>query len=880
MAGKVNVGTIVATLVADAGRFTGGLKTAQSALGSFTGFVGDAARIAAGAGAAMLGIQAGAAGFRAVGDAAIGMNARLEESELQFETLLGSADKAKAHVAGLFEFAAKTPFETGPIIDASKMLLTFGGEALASKKNLDLVGNAAAIVGKERLPEVAFWFGRAASAIQGGRPFGEAGQNLQQLGVLTAGARDKMEQMQKSGASASEIFGVLTEDFGRFNGAMGKLAGTWGGLTATISDSVQMVAATAFKPLFDALKQGQTVIAEFVQSREFEAWGTSVAGVISRVIERVKSFLGSFSLSSVSTFLTNARDRFYETRDAAVAFFAPLTNAASALLPQVLGVLQQLGPVALGFATALRDAGIAASAQLAPTVASLATTVLPPLLTTFSSLLTVMQGSPETIYALAGAFAAWKIASLGMTFAPLLTALGNIITFAAPIVATMALVAGAFVAGGIAGQVLVDNWSIFFARGQQLAIVFAVQFMATMSKLLADLVPIFEHIPIFGKGIADGFRVAVSAANAGSVAMEARFNALQETASKPFVGLGQSASNFFEGLKGFAAGALPVVQGAFETMKTVGAGALEGVQASLAGIAGPAKSAGEGVAKATEAMTPKLEAVRDAAGNIRIVMTGEQEAFDKVSSLQDMVKGFNDLNPKMQLDTGDVERRLVSVQGGAEEVAKAIEGMKPTMAVAGDVAGVHAAVASLPEPIATRTIVLQAQTSGSPTMPFSEYWQSYAPQVLTTFGHEIGGTAIKLATDISKLLNEGISGGSIAQAQELLAGVRGVSNRFGSATKDLRMRITTATGHGASEMFGKSQSFDYQLRGLGDRLEHAISQLRDPLGRLVEEQRDETEATRSLGRAISSASFGGGVARVSSSALTTATGYRGMMPWR
>src|SRR5574341_2266857 len=87
----------------------------KTALGTALGFAGAQAGIAALSGA-----------FRALGGAVVGTNATLETATLQYETLLQSADAARERVKELFEFAAKTPFETGPIIQADKLLTTFG----------------------------------------------------------------------------------------------------------------------------------------------------------------------------------------------------------------------------------------------------------------------------------------------------------------------------------------------------------------------------------------------------------------------------------------------------------------------------------------------------------------------------------------------------------------------------------------------------------------------------------------------------------------------------------------------------------------------------------------------------------------------------------
>ena len=166
---------------------------------------------------AKLGVQAAiaATAFIAIGaamrkgkEAVFGMNAEIETAEIQFATFLGSTEAAEEKVASLFEFAKTTPFETGPIIKASRQLQVFGGNVLNSDENLRLFGDAAAATSAP-IDNLTFWIGRMYSSIQGGKPFGEAAMRLQELAVMTPEARTQMEELQKSGASAEEVFGVF-----------------------------------------------------------------------------------------------------------------------------------------------------------------------------------------------------------------------------------------------------------------------------------------------------------------------------------------------------------------------------------------------------------------------------------------------------------------------------------------------------------------------------------------------------------------------------------------------------------------------------------------------------------------------------------------------
>lgn len=240
--------------------------------------------------AALGGIAVVAGGFGIAARAAIGMNSTLETSTLQFTTLMGDSEKAEAKVASLFDFAAKTPFETGPIIEASRIMQVFGGDALNTDENLTRIGDTAAAVGAP-IEDIGFWVGRAYAAIQGGQPFGEAAQNLMQMGAVSPQVIAEMNRLKEAGASSDEIFAVLQGHMDGFTGAMESQAGTWEGLKSTIIDNLNMAAATALKPFFDLVKTGMAAVAGWLQSPEVQAGIQSLVEGFTRLIERVSAFV-------------------------------------------------------------------------------------------------------------------------------------------------------------------------------------------------------------------------------------------------------------------------------------------------------------------------------------------------------------------------------------------------------------------------------------------------------------------------------------------------------------------------------------------------------------------------------------------------------------
>lgn len=230
-------------------------KTKQASLG-VGGFGLSLGKVAA-LGAGVFGVTSAlsamtrAAGF--VVSSSIEMNASIEKAALQFETFTGSAETAEAHVRSLFDFAKSTPFESGPIIEASRLMRTFGGDLLDTEANLRLIGDASAATSAP-INELGMWTGRLFAALQGGQPIGEATLRMMELGVVTPQVVTKMRAMREAGASGMEVFAEFQGALGQFTGSMEKQASTWEGLTSTFWESAKIMIANNTVGAFNLLK--------------------------------------------------------------------------------------------------------------------------------------------------------------------------------------------------------------------------------------------------------------------------------------------------------------------------------------------------------------------------------------------------------------------------------------------------------------------------------------------------------------------------------------------------------------------------------------------------------------------------------------------------
>lgn len=191
----------------------------------------------------------------------IGGNIQFEQFQTSFEVLLGSADAAKQRLEDLNKFAAETPFELPEIVQASKLLQTFGGDVLGVGDTLTMVGDMASTA-QRSYADVAVWVARAYSNIQGGRPIGEAAMRLQEMGLMSGEVRTRLDDLADSGADANTMWEAFQESMAFTEGMMAKQAKTMGGLTSTFSDNISMLKRGLFEGLFNAVKpQLEKVIA-------------------------------------------------------------------------------------------------------------------------------------------------------------------------------------------------------------------------------------------------------------------------------------------------------------------------------------------------------------------------------------------------------------------------------------------------------------------------------------------------------------------------------------------------------------------------------------------------------------------------------------------
>lgn len=328
-----------------------------------------------------------AGGLAVAGAAVVGFGiqsaASLEQTQIGFEALLGSAEEADAFIRELQQFAATTPFEFPGLANNTRQLLATS-EALGITREeliptIGTIGDLTAVLGQppESIDRVVRALGQMASrgrvtseemlqlteALPGFQPFQAMAGGL---GLTTTELQD---QISKGLIPAEEGVQALLQGMREFPGAAGAMAEqaqTLNGLLSTFKDTVGIELTNAFQPLIPTIK---TTLAE----------ATPVIGEALGQLAPALSTIAGGVLNSV------------------LDVFAGLTPGLTALLSGIGNLFVQLGPtlgrVAELLSTAFAPIGrllTAVGGALEPilvTLAELAAVILPPLIDIISTVI-------------------------------------------------------------------------------------------------------------------------------------------------------------------------------------------------------------------------------------------------------------------------------------------------------------------------------------------------------------------------------------------------------------------------------------------------------------------------------------------------------------
>lgn len=228
----------------------------------------------------------------------------IDSLKISLDVMLGSKKESAELYADIVKLAKTTPFSLEEVAEQVVKLKAYNIATGDLIPTVTALGNIAAAVGKEKLPQLTLAYGQVATngrlMLTELRQFSEAGVPLIDLISVAYGkTKDEVQKM----ADAHEIsFGMVrkaimaaSEDGGKYAGLMEKISKTVGGEVSNLSDSFTTAKARIGDFFEDTIRSG---------TRQLNGLIDAVAGsnsAISRSIDIVKAVATAFVTYQVAT---------------------------------------------------------------------------------------------------------------------------------------------------------------------------------------------------------------------------------------------------------------------------------------------------------------------------------------------------------------------------------------------------------------------------------------------------------------------------------------------------------------------------------------------------------------------------------------------------
>ena len=261
-------------------QLTGRSRDFGSTLSSSVGLIRQGMLLSVGNFVADLGVRAVGA-IKDIATESIMLADQAERTGVAFRTLLQSRSEATKLQQDIIDLAIRTPFEITELNDYTQRLLAMGVSSQEVLKDLESLGNVAAGVGKEKMPQLILAFGQVSTAtkLTGAelRQFTEAGVPLLDelatvLGRTTQQIRKDISERNIDFSDVRLAFRSLTEDGGKFNNLMTQQSKTLSGQISNLKDNVEQLGVNIGSQLLPAAKEVVGVFSSIVSTlREWTA---------------------------------------------------------------------------------------------------------------------------------------------------------------------------------------------------------------------------------------------------------------------------------------------------------------------------------------------------------------------------------------------------------------------------------------------------------------------------------------------------------------------------------------------------------------------------------------------------------------------------------
>lgn len=283
----------------------------EEKLRRFTQSIDDAARRLATFAAAAATAAAGAAAL--LGRSVVQTTAQFESFQATLETVEGSAEKARASLDWISDFAKKTPFEVEELTRSFVKLRAYGMDPTTGL--LEDLGNASSAMGKSLMDAVEMIADASTGEFERLKEFGiratQAGDQV--TFSWTENGKTLSKTVKKSG---DEITKFIQDRFGaRFSGAMLRQSKTWNGMMSNLSDSwtdfQRRIGEAGF---FEAVKNQLGKVLDFIARLDadgsLDRWAQNLSWAFTMATDAIGSFATRIGrhLATIAGIINNNKD--------------------------------------------------------------------------------------------------------------------------------------------------------------------------------------------------------------------------------------------------------------------------------------------------------------------------------------------------------------------------------------------------------------------------------------------------------------------------------------------------------------------------------------------------------------------------------------------
>lgn len=313
-------------------------------------------------------------GFKALTDSVVGFgksvmdtglqfNRQMENYELAFQNLLGSAEAANDALDAIKADAASTPFDVAGLVSANRLLISTGQSAEEARQVITALGNAVSASGggnvelermAANLQQIAN-VGKATAMDV--RQFAYAGIDI--YGILadyTGLAKDEVQELTVSYDLLTDALKAASEEGGRYAGAMEAYSQTLQGQMDTLADNATQALGVVTEGIHNAMipivGDLASTLDEFTSSVDWDAWSLKVQNAVTGAYGVIKT-LFDFLLKNgkeVISLITGVATAFatwkvVSTVTAAVSTLTAAISSAGGLVAALGAVVSAINPV-------------------------------------------------------------------------------------------------------------------------------------------------------------------------------------------------------------------------------------------------------------------------------------------------------------------------------------------------------------------------------------------------------------------------------------------------------------------------------------------------------------------------------------------------------